>query len=40
MVALIALGGLMSEKRKYRQFTVDQKAEVVLAGLRATRGPP
>ena len=27
----------MSEKRKYRQFTVEQKAEVVLAGLRGDR---
>ncbi len=37
MVALIALGGLMSEKRKYRQFTPEQKTEVVLAGLRGDR---
>jgi hypothetical protein len=37
MVALDALGGLMSEKRKYRQFTPDQKAEIVLAGLRGDR---
>jgi transposase-like protein len=37
MVALEALGGLMSEKRKYRQFTPDQKAEIVLAGLRGDR---
>ncbi len=27
----------MSEKRKYRQFTPDQKAEIVLAGLRGDR---
>ncbi len=27
----------MSEKRKYRQFTVEQKAEIVLAGLRGDR---
>ena len=27
----------MSEKRKYRQFTPDQKAEIVLAGLRGSR---
>ncbi|MDT0167110.1 transposase [Actinotalea sp. AC32] len=27
----------MSEKRKYRQFTVEQKTEVVLAGLRGDR---
>ena len=27
----------MSEKRKYRQFTPEQKAEVVLAGLRGDR---
>lgn len=27
----------MSEKRKYRQFTPQQKAEVVLAGLRGDR---
>src|SRR5690606_41743179 len=31
------MGGLMSEKRKYRQFTVEQKTEVVLAGLRGDR---
>jgi len=37
MVALEALGGLMSEKREYRQFTPDQRAEVVLAGLRGDR---
>ena len=37
MVALIALGGLMSEKGKYRQFTVEQKSEIVLAGLRGDR---
>ena len=35
MVALIALGGLMSEKRKYRQFTPEQKTEVVLAVIAA-----
>lgn len=28
----------MSEKRKYRQFTPEQKAEIVLAGLRGDRG--
>jgi transposase len=27
----------MSETRKYRQFTVEQKAEIVLAGLRGDR---
>ncbi len=27
----------MSEKRKYRQFTVEQKTEIVLAGLRGDR---
>ena len=27
----------MSEKRKYRTFTPDQKAEIVLAGLRGDR---
>ena len=27
----------MSEKRKYRQFTAEQKAEIVLAGLRGDR---
>ncbi len=27
----------MSEKRKYRQFTPEQKAEIVLAGLRGDR---
>ena len=27
----------MSEKRKYRQFTPDQKVEIVLAGLRGDR---
>jgi len=27
----------VSEKRKYRQFTPDQKAEIVLAGLRGDR---
>lgn len=27
----------MSEKRKYRQFTPEQKVEVVLAGLRGDR---
>jgi len=27
----------VSEKRKYRQFTPDQKAEIVLAGLRGSR---
>ena len=27
----------MSEKRKYRQFEPDQKAEIVLAGLRGDR---
>ena len=27
----------MSDKRKYRQFTPDQKAEIVLAGLRGDR---
>ena len=27
----------MSETRKYRQFTPDQKAEIVLAGLRGDR---
>ena len=27
----------MGEKRKYRQFTVEQKTEVVLAGLRGDR---
>ena len=27
----------MSEQRKYRQFTPDQKAEIVLAGLRGDR---
>jgi transposase len=37
MVALIALGGWMSEKRKYRTFTPDQKMEIVLAGLRGDR---
>lgn len=26
----------MSEKRKYRQFTPEQKTEIVLAGLRGT----
>lgn len=34
---MMPMGGLMSEKRKYRQFTVEQKAEVVLAGLRGDR---
>lgn len=37
MVALIALGGWMSEKRKYRTFTPEQKTEIVLAGLRGDR---
>lgn len=27
----------MSEKRKYRQFTAEQKTEIVLAGLRGDR---
>ena len=27
----------MSEQRKYRQFTPEQKAEIVLAGLRGDR---
>jgi transposase len=27
----------MSEKRKYRQFTPEQKTEIVLAGLRGDR---
>jgi len=33
MVALIADGGRMSEKRKCRQFTAEQKVEIVLADL-------
>ena len=37
MVALIAREGCVSEKRKYRQFTPDQKAEIVIAGLRGDR---
>ena len=28
----------MSEQRKYRQFSPEQKAEIVLAGLRGDRG--
>jgi transposase-like protein len=27
----------MSEQRKYRQFTLEQKSEIVLAGLRGDR---
>jgi hypothetical protein len=37
MVALIPWEGLMSEKRKYRTFTPDQKLEIVLAGIRGDR---
>src|ERR1700755_2754839 len=37
MVALIALGGGMSEKRKYRTFTPERKEGGVLAGLRGDR---
>jgi len=36
MVALRP-GRLLSEQRTYRQFTPQQKAEVVLAGLRGNR---
>jgi hypothetical protein len=32
MVALIPEEALVSEKRKYRTFTPDQKLEIVLAG--------
>jgi transposase len=37
MVAPRTLEGWLSEQRKYRQFTPDQKAEIVLAGLRGDR---
>jgi transposase len=37
MVAPQTLEGWLSEQRKYRQFTPEQKAEIVLAGLRGDR---
>ena len=37
MVALQTLEGWLSEQRKYRQFPPEQKAEIVLAGLRGDR---
>ncbi len=37
MVAPIAKEAIVSEKRKYRQFTPEQKTEIVLAGLRGDR---
>jgi transposase len=37
MVAPGPLEGWLSEQRKYRQFTPEQKAEIVLAGLRGDR---
>jgi transposase len=37
MVAPQTREGWLSEQRKYRQFTPDQKAEIVLAGLRGDR---
>ena len=37
MVALILEEREMSEKRKYRTFTPEQKVEIVLAGLRGDR---
>jgi transposase len=37
MVALQTLEGWLSEQRKYRQFTPEQKVKIVLAGLRGDR---
>jgi transposase len=37
MVAPQTREGWLSEQRKYRQFTPEQKAEIVLAGLRGDR---
>ena len=37
MVAPQTREGWLSEQRKYRQFTPEQKAEIVLAGLRDDR---
>jgi len=37
MVAPGPMEGWLSEQRKYRQFTPEQKAEIVLAGLRGDR---
>jgi transposase len=37
MVALEPRGEDVSEKRKYRTFTPDQKLEIVLAGIRGDR---
>src|SRR5829696_9005408 len=37
MVALQTREGWLSEQRKYRQFTPEQKAEIVIAGLRGDR---
>ena len=37
MVAPRTREGWLSEQRKYRQFTPEQKAEIVLAGLRGDR---
>lgn len=37
MVALMPEEGLMSEARKHRSFTPEQKIEIVLAGLRGDR---
>ena len=37
MVAPEPVEGWLSEQRKYRQFTPEQKAEIVLAGLRGDR---
>lgn len=37
MVAPFALEGYVSETRKYRRFSPEQKLEIVLAGLRSDR---
>jgi transposase len=37
MVAPQTREGWLSEQRKYRQFSPEQKAEIVLAGLRGDR---